>query len=76
MLFFIFFMVMEYFIRIMGIVDNFFDFRFYLMCIIMKLNYLCFVNDLMIFCKVKDSFLKRVMEVLDYFYFVIVLSVN
>lgn len=52
------------------------DFKYYFMCKNLKFNYLCFVDDFMIFCKGYDNFIRRVIKVLKYFNFIFGLSVN
>lgn len=67
-LLFIFVMVMEYLFRILRIIGDLFDFRYYYKCKDMKMNYLIFVDDLMIVGKVYGFFIDRVLEGFKYFY--------
>lgn len=72
----IFVLVMDYFSRIMNFVGGLPDFIFHPLCKVLKLNHLCFADDLMIFCKAHIGSLGRAKEALYYFYEVSGLMVN
>lgn len=60
----------------MRVVGGLQDFKFHDMCKDIKLNHLCFADDLIIFCKANEASIMRVMEALDYFNVVLGLIVN
>ncbi|KAM3337180.1 hypothetical protein P3S68_032880 [Capsicum galapagoense] len=59
----LFFMVMEYFSRLMSSMRQIPDFRYHPLCKYLKLTHLTnFVDDLMIFCKGSEQAVTRTME--------------
>lgn len=64
----IFVLLIEYFSRNMAMVGELLDFRFHPMCKNLKINHLCFADDLMHFCKANEPSLTRIKQALKHFY--------
>lgn len=72
----LFVLVMEFFSRLMAMMGDLPDFKYHPMCKNLKLNHLCFADDLMILCKGHDNSIRRVTKALKYFNSISGLSVN
>ena len=53
----IFVLYMDYLTRILNYIGDLQEFKFFTGCASLKLNHLCFADDLLIFCKGKQSLL-------------------
>lgn len=63
----LFVLVMEYLYRILKYMSDLPDFKYHPMCKHLKLTHLVFADDLMIFCKGQEKYIRRVIEALNHF---------